>query len=150
MEWGAEYYMQQAPGVISTDVGYIGGHTDHPTYEEVCSHTTGYAEAVRIAFDPSKTTYEDILKLFFEIHDPTQLNHQGPDMGDQYRSEVFFLNDAQKATAQKLIDILKNKGYKVVTKVEKAGTFWKAEDYHQDYYKNNGHKPYCHVYTKRF
>jgi peptide methionine sulfoxide reductase msrA/msrB len=148
--WGVEYYMQQAPGVISTEVGYTGGHVKNPGYREVCSHTTGHAEAVRIVFDPSKTTYEDVLKLFFEIHDPTQLDRQGPDMGDQYRSEVFYQNDAQKATAQKLIDILKGKGLKVVTKLEKADTFWKAEDYHQDYYKNNGKMPYCHIYTKRF
>jgi peptide methionine sulfoxide reductase msrA/msrB len=148
--WGVEYYMQQAPGVISTDVGYIGGHIDHPTYQEVCSHTTEYAEAVRIVFNPSKTTYEKLAKLFFEIHDPTQVNRQGPDIGDQYRSEVFYLNDDQKMTALKLIDILKQKGYKVATLVKPATKFWKAEDYHQDYYKNNGGTPYCHVYTKRF
>ncbi len=148
--WGVEYYMQQQPGVISTDVGYIGGKGDNPTYEEVCSHTTGYAEAVRIIFDPSKTTYEKLARMFFEIHDPTELNRQGPDIGDQYRSEIFYLNISQMLTAQKLIGLLKDKGYKVVTKVIPATKFWPAENYHQDYYKNNGHMPYCHVYTKRF
>ncbi|MBN2213173.1 MAG: bifunctional methionine sulfoxide reductase B/A protein [Bacteroidales bacterium] len=148
--WGVEYYMQQEPGVISTEVGYIGGHKENPTYKEVCSHTTGHAEAIRIVFDPSKTSYEKLARLFFEIHDPTEVNRQGPDIGDQYRSEIFYLDIRQLLTAQKLIGLLKDKGYKVATKVTPAGTFWPAEDYHQDYYRNNGHKPYCHVYTKRF
>ena len=128
----------------------MGGHTDKPTYREVCEHGTGHAEAVEVVFDPSKTTYENVAKLFFEIHDPTQLDHQGPDYGNQYRSEIFYVDDMQKSTAEKLIGILKDKGYKVVTRVEKAGPFWVAEDYHQNYYKTNGHEPYCHMYTKRF
>jgi len=148
--WGVEYYMQKAAGVISTEVGYIGGSGDNPTYEKVCSHTTGYAEAVRIIFDPNKTNYENVIKLFFEIHDPTQLNRQGPDMGDQYRSAVFYLNSEQKGTAEKLIDILKKKGFKVVTQVVPATMFWKAEDYHQNYYAKNDESPYCHIYVKRF
>jgi peptide methionine sulfoxide reductase msrA/msrB len=142
--------MQQAPGVISTEVGYIGGHTDKPTYQDVCSHTTGYAEAVRIIFNPSKTTYENIARLFFEIHDPTQVNRQGPDIGDQYRSEVFYLNGEQKATAEKLIGLLIQKGFKVATKVTMATKFWKAEEYHQNYYAKENGTPYCHVYVKRF
>jgi peptide methionine sulfoxide reductase msrA/msrB len=148
--WGTEYYLQQAKGVISTTVGYTGGHKDNPTYKEVCNTNTGHAEAVQIVFDPTKTTYEELAKLFFEIHDPTEVNRQGPDIGLQYRSAVFYKNDEQKQIAEKLINILKNKGYKVATEVVKASTFWKAEDYHQDYYKNNGHQPYCHIYTKRF
>ncbi len=148
--WGVEYYMQQSPGVISTEVGYIGGHGEKPTYEDVCSHTTGYAEAVTVIFDPRKTTYENVIKLFFEIHDPTQLDHQGPDYGDQYRSAVFYLNDKQKKTVNHLIDILVANGFQVVTKVTPATTFWKAEDYHQGYYKKNNHQPYCHQYVKRF
>ncbi|NWJ49768.1 MAG: bifunctional methionine sulfoxide reductase B/A protein [Bacteroidetes bacterium] len=148
--WGVEYYMQKAPGVISTEVGYIGGHTDHPTYRDVCSHTTGHAEAVKIIFNPKKTTFEAVARLFFEIHDPTQLNQQGPDKGDQYRTEIFYLNDDQKAIAHKLIGLLKDKGYKVVTKVTPATTFWKAEDYHQNYYEKEGAQPYCHVYKKKF
>jgi peptide methionine sulfoxide reductase msrA/msrB len=148
--WGVEYYMQKAPGVISTEVGYIGGHLDHPTYEEVCSHTTGYAEAVRIVFDPEKTQYEDIARLFFEIHDPTQVDRQGPDIGDQYRSSVFYLNDDQRKTAEKLVDILKGKGYRVVTRIIPATRFWRAEEYHQQYYAKENGTPYCHVYVKRF
>ncbi len=148
--WGVEYYMQQSPGVISTDVGYIGGKTDDPTYRQVCSHTTGHAEAVRVIFDPSKTTYEELARLFFDIHDPTQVNRQGPDIGDQYRSEIFYFSQEQKATVEKLIRTLEQKGYKVATKVAPAGHFWKAEDYHQDYYEKNGKTPYCHVYVDRF
>jgi len=148
--WGVEYYMQKEAGVISTEVGYIGGNKENPTYEEVCSHTTGHAEAIRIAFDPSKTSYEKLARLFFEIHDPTQINRQGPDIGDQYRSEIFYLDIQQLLTAQKLIAILKDKGLKVATKVTPASKFWQAENYHQDYYNHKGGTPYCHVYTKRF
>jgi len=148
--WGVEYYMQKADGVISTEAGFIGGHIKNPTYEEVCSHTTGYAEAVRVIFDPSKTNYEKLTKLFFEIHDPTQVDRQGPDVGDQYRSEIFYVNNQQKEITEKLINILKQKGYHVATRVTQATTFWRAEDYHQHYYEKNGHTPYCHVYVKRF
>jgi peptide methionine sulfoxide reductase msrA/msrB len=148
--WGVEYYMQKAPGVISTTVGYMGGHTEHPTYKEVCTGTTGHAETAEIVFDPSKTSYETLARLFFEIHDPTQVNRQGPDVGDQYRSEIFFTDASQKQTIEKLIGLLTEKGFKVATQLAPAGPFWKAEDYHQDYYANNGHTPYCHGYTKRF
>ena len=148
--WGTEYFLQQAPGVVSARVGYMGGHTDHPSYGQVCEHNTGHAETVEVVFDPTKTTYEALAKYFFEIHDPTELDRQGPDVGDQYRSSIFYVNDAQKQTAEKLIGVLEGKGYKVVTQVVKAGPFWEAEKYHQDYYKNNGHTPYCHFYTKRF
>jgi peptide methionine sulfoxide reductase msrA/msrB len=148
--WGVEYYMQQKKGVISVTSGYIGGHKDNPTYEEVCSHTTGHAEAVEIIFDPNQVTYEELARLFFEIHDPTQVDGQGPDIGNQYRSEIFYIDDEQKKIAENLISILKSKGYKVATKVTKATTFWPAEDYHQDYYENKGTLPYCHGYTKRF
>jgi peptide methionine sulfoxide reductase msrA/msrB len=148
--WGVEYYMEQKDGVISVISGYIGGTKDHPTYKEVCTGTTGHAEAVEVIFDPSKVTYEELTRLFFEIHDPTQVNRQGPDIGMQYRSEVFYRNEEQKKIAEDLIAILKNKGYKVATKVTKATTFWPAEDYHQDYYEHKGTLPYCHGYTKRF
>jgi peptide methionine sulfoxide reductase msrA/msrB len=148
--WGVEYYMQKVPGVISTEVGYTGGHLEHPTYEDVCSHTTGYAEAVRIVFDPEKTQYEDIARLFFEIHDPTQVDRQGPDIGDQYRSSIFYLREDQRITAEKLVDILKGKGYKVVTRIVPATKFWRAEEYHQQYYAKENGTPYCHVYVKRF
>jgi peptide methionine sulfoxide reductase msrA/msrB len=148
--WGVEYYFQKAKGVISTQVGYIGGHKDNPTYKEVCSGTTGHVEAMEVTFDPSQTTYEDLTKLFFEIHDFTQTNGQGPDIGEQYLSEIFYLDDKQKETAEKLIKILKDKGFKVATVLRKATTFWKAEDYHQEYYQKNGHEPYCHGWRKVF
>ncbi|MDD3331493.1 MAG: peptide-methionine (S)-S-oxide reductase, partial [Bacteroidales bacterium] len=106
--------------------------------------------AVRVVYDPQLTDYETLAKLFFEIHDPTQLNRQGPDVGLQYRSEIFYLNDAQKQIAEKLIQILKDKGYDVKTKLTQASAFYPAEDYHQDYYQLKGALPYCHVYTKRF
>lgn len=148
--WGVEYYMQKAPGVVSTEVGYIGGKGKNPTYREVSSHTTGYAEAVRVVFDPAKTTFEDIAKLFFEIHDPTQMDRQGPDVGNQYRSAIFYLNTEQKNTAEKLVRILDSKGYKVVTQIVPATKFWKAEEYHQDYYEKEHGTPYCHVYEQKF
>ena len=148
--WGVEYFFQKVEGVISTTVGYMGGHKDNPTYEEVCRGTTGHIETMKVVFDPVKTTYEKLAKLFFEIHDPTQVNRQGPDIGEQYRSEIFYTNYEQKKTAEKLIKTLKDKGYNVATKLSKADKFWEAENYHQDYYKNNGKQPYCHAYTKRF
>ncbi|PXZ45052.1 methionine sulfoxide reductase [Sanguibacteroides justesenii] len=148
--WGVEYFMQKAPGVLTVESGYIGGETDHPTYEDVCRKNTRHAEAVRVVFDASQTTYEALAKLFFEIHDPTQLNRQGPDRGEQYRSEIFYANPQQKEVADKLIERLKTKGYPVVTLVSPATTFWPAEDYHQNYYNRKGSLPYCHGYTKRF
>jgi peptide methionine sulfoxide reductase msrA/msrB len=148
--WGVEYFLQKSPGVISVTSGYTGGHVRNPSYKEVCTGRTGHAEAVRIIYDPDKTTYEKLLRLFLEIHDPTQIGGQGPDLGDQYRSEIFYLNDEQKKIADKNIGILKEKGLKVVTAVTKASEFYEAEDYHQDYYFRNGKIPYCHAYTKRF
>jgi peptide methionine sulfoxide reductase msrA/msrB len=148
--WGVEHLLQEFEGVKSVRSGYMGGHTEKPTYKEVCTGQTGHAETVEVVFDPSKTSYEQIAKAFFEIHDPTQRNRQGPDVGNQYRSAVFYRDDAQKATAEKLIGILKAKGLGVATEVTKAGPFWPAEDYHQDYYERNGSEPYCHIYTKRF
>ncbi len=148
--WGVEYYLEQSPGVISAEDGYIGGHIKNPSYEQVCRHTTGFAEAVMVVFDPSETSFEKLARLFFEIHDPTQLNRQGPDIGDQYSYEIFYRTEEQKEIAQKLIDILKMKGYEVVTRLTPASDFYKAENYHQDHYKNTGETPYCHKYTKRF
>jgi peptide methionine sulfoxide reductase msrA/msrB len=148
--WGTEYYFQKAPGVISTTVGYTGGHVDNPTYKQVCTDRTGHAEAVEVIYDPSKTSYEKLAKLFFETHDFTQLNRQGPDIGRQYRSAIFYLDEKQKDVAVKLIEILKKKGFDVKTEVTPAGKFWPAENYHQDYYKNNGKTPYCHIYRKIF
>lgn len=143
--WGTEYFLQQAPGVISTTVGYIGGRKEQPTYEEVCAGLTGHAEAVVVVYDPAKTTYEALARLYFETHDFTQVNRQGPDIGKQYRTEVFYLTDEQRKVAEGLIEKLSAQGHKVATKVTKATRFWPAEDYHQDYYKNNGETPYCHI-----
>lgn len=148
--WGVEYLIEQQPGVVDAVSGYTGGHKDNPTYREVCSHTTGHIEAVKVTYDPQKTDYETLARFFFEIHDPTQVDRQGPDIGEQYRSVVFYENKAQKEIAQKLITLLKDKGYKVATKLEPATMFWIAEDYHQDYYDKKGTLPYCHAYTKRF
>jgi peptide methionine sulfoxide reductase msrA/msrB len=148
--WGVEHLLQKADGVISVRSGYMNGRTPKPTYKEVCYDNTGHAEAVEVVYDPAQTGYEAIARLFFEIHDPTQVNRQGPDIGDQYRSALFYADDSQKAIAEKLIGLLKSKGLKVATKVEKAGPFWPAEDYHQDYYDHKGTQPYCHGYTKRF
>ncbi len=148
--WGTEYLLEKAEGVVSAKVGYMGGHTTKPTYRDVCEGNTGHAETVAIEFDPSKTTYEKLARLFFEIHDPTQADGQGPDIGDQYRSEIFYTDDSQKQVAEKLIGILKSKGLDVSTQLAKAGPFWEAEKYHQNYYDQNGHRPYCHSYQKRF
>jgi len=148
--WGVEYHMHSIDGVISTEVGYTGGHIEQPTYRDVCTHTTGHAEAVRVVFNTQKTDYEKIARMFFEIHDPTQVNRQGPDIGDQYRSEIFYRNNSQKEIAEKLISILQQKGFKIATRVDPATTFWKAEEYHQQYYEKEGQTPYCHVYIKRF
>jgi peptide methionine sulfoxide reductase msrA/msrB len=148
--WGVEYFLQKAPGVFTVTSGYTGGHVRNPSYKEVTTGRTGHAEAVKIVYDPAKTSYESLLKLFLEIHDPAQVGGQGPDIGEQYRSEIFYQNDQQKQVAEKYINILKGKGMKVATAVTQASEFYVAEAYHQDYYFNNGKLPYCHAYTKRF
>ena len=148
--WGVEYHFQKLDGVISTSVGYTGGHLKYPGYYDVITGTTGHAETTEIVYDPSKVSYEELAKLFFEIHDPTQINRQGSDIGHQYRSAVYYTNEEQKDTVQKLSGILEEKGYDVATEVEPATKFYPAEDYHQDYYKKKGSRPYCHIYIKRF
>ncbi|MDD5011197.1 MAG: bifunctional methionine sulfoxide reductase B/A protein, partial [Phycisphaerae bacterium] len=148
--WGVEHLFKNATGVISVTSGYTGGKAEKPTYEQVCTDKTGHAEAVEVVYDPAKTNYEDLAKLFFEIHDFTQLNRQGPDVGSQYRSGIYYLDDEQKKTAEKLVQILQQKGYDVKTEIKPANTFWPAEEYHQDYYEKTGKTPYCHVYKKIF
>ena len=148
--WGVEYFLQQEPGVLAVVSGYIGGHVKNPSYKEVCTGKTGHAEAVRVVYDPDKTTYEKLVKLFLEIHDPTHVDRQGPDIGPQYRSEIFYINEEQRVMAKKYLDILREKGYKVATALTAASEFYDAEDYHQDYYFVNNKAPYCHGYTKRF
>ena len=148
--WGVEYYMKKIKGVISTEVGYTGGKTENPTYPEVCSGKTGHYEAIEVVFNPGQTSFEEVAKMFFETHDPTQWNHQGPDWGEQYRSAVFYRDEDQKSITEKLIKQLKDKGFNVVTQLIPAKKFWKAEDYHQEYYDHKGTTPYCHGYVKRF
>lgn len=148
--WGVEYYMKKIKGVISTEVGYTGGHKDHPTYKEVCAGNTGHYEAIRIVFDTQQTSFETVAKMFFETHDPSHWNHQGPDWGEQYRSAVFYRNEEHKEITLKLIGLLKQKGIAVVTELKPAAEFWIAENYHQDYYDQKGQKPYCHGYVRRF
>jgi len=143
--WGVEYYLKTAPGVISTTVGYTGGEFNSPTYQQVCTNKTGHAEAVEVVFDPNKTTYEQLAKLFFEIHDFTQLNRQGPDVGTQYRTEVFYADDRQRKVAEDLVIQLKGMGYDVKTQISPLVRFWPAEVYHQDYYEKTGKTPYCHI-----
>lgn len=148
--WGTEYHFMKANGVIETTVGYMGGRTKNPTYKEVCTGETGHAETTEVVFDATKTSYEDMVKLFFETHDFTQVGGQGPDIGDQYRSVIFYVTEDQKRIAEKYIGILTDKGYKVATILESAPEFWKAEDYHQEYYDKKNGSPYCHIYRKIF
>ncbi|MFC1475448.1 bifunctional methionine sulfoxide reductase B/A protein [Candidatus Zixiibacteriota bacterium] len=148
--WGVEHFFGQAEGVVSTRVGYMGGSKENPTYKDVCYTNTGHAEALEVVFDPARTDYETLARLFFEIHDPTQVDRQGPDIGEQYRSAVFYLDEQQKQITEKLIGLLQQKGLKIATELVPAATFWEAEDYHQDYYAKTGKQPYCHGYVKRF
>lgn len=148
--WGVEHLMQQQEGVITVESGYMGGEKENPTYQEVKTSLTGHAEVVRVVYDPTLVDYTTLAKLFLEIHDPTQEGGQGPDLGDQYRSEIFYMDDSQRDIALDLLSQLRAKGYDIKTKVTPASKFYIAEDYHQDYYKNKGTEPYCHSYTKRF
>ena len=144
--WGVQYYFDEVTGVVSTEVGYTGGHTEKPSYEAVCSHTTRHAEATNIEFDPAKVSYETLLRQFFYMHDPTQLNRQGPDVGDSYRSAVFYHDEQQKATTQKIIDELNESEFKgkIVTELSAAGPWWPAEDYHQKFSARTG-RGICHA-----
>ena len=148
--WGVEHYFKLLPGVLKTEVGYCGGNKRNPTYEEVCGGGTGHYEALRVLFDPAIVDYEKVVKYFFEIHDPTQSNGQGPDHGEQYLSVIFYYNDEQKRIAQTLMQKLEQSGYHLATKLLAVRVFWRAEKYHQDYYEKTGKQPYCHRYTKRF
>jgi peptide methionine sulfoxide reductase msrA/msrB len=148
--WGVEHFFENAPGVESAVSGFMGGHVKNPAYREVVTGRTGHAETVEVTYDPSVTDYETLAKLFFEIHDFTQVNRQGPDIGEQYRSVIFYSNEKEKETAEKLINLLQEKGYDVATNLTKAGDFYKAEEYYQDYYAEKGGMPYCHSYKKVF
>jgi len=142
--WGVEYWFQQQPGVLDTTVGYTGGHTQSPTYESMHQHDTGHAEAVEVIYDPVRVSYEQLVKLFFDIHDPTQRDGQGPDIGAQYRPAVFYDSEEQKRIAEELIAQLQARGMSIATQVVRASRFWPAEDYHQDWHLRKGSRPVCH------
>lgn len=150
--WGVEYYFEQLEGVKAAISGYMGGHLNNPSYKEVCTGQTGHLEVVRVDYDSEIVTFEELAELFFEIHDPTQKNGQGPDIGNQYLSAIFYNNQEEKDIAQALIDILKNKGYDIATQLISTHNtpFFEAEEYHQDYYFKHNKQPYCHKYIKRF
>lgn len=143
--WGVESIFQQIDGVIDTTVGYTGGTTESPTYREVCGKNTGHAEAIEIVYDPSKVAYETLLDVFWRAHDPTTLNRQGPDVGSQYRSAVFYYTPEQKAAAEKVkADAQKKWKKPIVTEITAGGVFYSAEEYHQDYFAKKGIKKSCH------
>jgi peptide-methionine (S)-S-oxide reductase len=145
--WGVEDAFRQIKGVTSTAVGYIGGQTKNPTYKQVCSEGTGHAEAVEVEFDPNQVTYRELLAAFFQSHDPTQLNRQGPDYGSQYRSAIFFHDADQEVAAGEAIAALDKSGVfkrPVVTEIVPAPEFYRAEDYHQQYFEKQGIRS-CHI-----
>jgi peptide methionine sulfoxide reductase msrA/msrB len=148
--WGVEHLMRQQAGVLDVISGYMGGQKQDPSYREVCDGHTGHLEAVEVSYDPARVDYETLARLFFEIHDPTQVDGQGPDLGEQYLSAVFVNDEQEREVAEKLIAILRERGLDVATRVLPACKFWKAEEYHQKYYARTGKSPYCHAYTKRF
>jgi peptide methionine sulfoxide reductase msrA/msrB len=148
--WGMEYHFEKVDGVLAVDSGYIGGKIKNPSYKDVSKGTSGHFEAIEVSYDPTKVSYGTLAKLFFEIHDPTQKDGQGPDIGSQYLSAVFTSDKNEKETINKLIMQLKSKGLDISTKILDADTFYKAENYHQDYYKKSAKVPYCHAYVKRF
>lgn len=146
--WCVETIYNQLNGVESAISGYMGGHVDNPTYQQVCNKTTGHAEVVNVTFDTDVVSFQDIVNIFFTVHDPTTLNRQGNDVGPQYRSGIWYHNDEQKRIAQETIKRLDNEGLynnKIVTEVTPASKFWIAEDYHQNYFANNPNQGYCSV-----
>jgi len=150
--WGVEYYFEKLKGVGSAISGYMGGHLENPSYQDICTGTTGHLEVVKVDYDSEIITFRELVKLFFEIHDPTQTNGQGPDIGSQYLSAIFYNNQDEKEVSLELINTLKSKGYNVVTELlsKEKITFFEAESYHQNYYFVHNKTPYCHSYIKRF
>jgi peptide-methionine (S)-S-oxide reductase len=145
--WGVEAAFRRVKGVQATAVGYMGGRTEHPTYEEVCTDRTGHAEAVEVEYDPAQVSFEQLLDVFWDSHDPTQVNRQGPDMGTQYRTAIFAADEAQAQAAQAAKERLEREGgfrRPVATRIEPAPTFWKAEDYHQQYFEKRGLRSFGH------
>lgn len=147
--WGIEYLLRQQNGVLLTETGYMGGIKTYPSYHDVCTGKTKHYEAVRVLYDPSIIDYKSLLMFFFEIHDPSQINGQGPDIGSQYQSAVFYYNEMQQFIAEQLIELLKQTIH-VATKLLPVHPFWPAEEEHQHYYSKTGKEPYCHTYIKRF
>jgi peptide methionine sulfoxide reductase msrA/msrB len=148
--WGVQYHFDKLPGVIQSSVGYCGGNLDNPTYQQVCTKKTGHFESINIIYDTTKISFEKLIRFFFEIHDFTQTNGQGNDVGPQYESVIFYKNQSELETCKEIIVELTEKKYKVATKLLPNQPFWIAETNHQDYYQNNGHSPYCHFYKKIF
>ena len=148
--WGVQHYFQKCKGVLKTLVGFTGGKEESPTYEDVRTHKTSHIEAVLVEYDSTVVSFKDLCKLFFEIHDPGQTDGQGPDKGEQYLSGAFYTSEKQHIAIEELASILRSKGYEVNTRIEAAGKFWIAEQYHQNYYENTGGSPYCHFRTKKF
>lgn len=148
--WGVEYHFENLKGVNSAVSGYMGGHVENPDYHSVCTGNTGHLEIVKVDYDECEISYKELCKLFFEIHDFTQINGQGPDIGSQYLSAIFYEDEAQKRVALELIDNLEDMNFKVATSLHEVAKFYKAEDYHQDYYSKTGKTPYCHAYRKIF
>ena len=148
--WGVEHFLEEMPGVASVESGYTGGTMESPTYQDVIAKNTGHLEVVQVRFDSKRVSFKAVAKRFFEIHDPTQTNGQGPDIGEQYLSAVFYTDAKQKAETEALIAQLSERGYKVATELRSFEKFWPAEDYHQDYYAKSGKQPYCHGRVKRF
>ena len=146
--WGVEYQYAKIPGVLSAESGYAGGKTENPTYEDICAKGTGHAEVIEVTFDPAKVTYRTLVEYFFKMHDPTQVNRQGPDIGDQYRSVIFTHSPEQQKTAEDVkigLTLAKAFSRPIATQIEKAPKFWRAEEYHQKYYQLRRKKPYCHL-----
>ena len=148
--WGVQYQLQRIKGVMDTQVGYIGGKEEHPIYADVKAHRTHHVEAVWVSYDANVISYEELCKVFFEIHDPAQTDGIGPDIGPQYRSEIFYMNEEQKETAEYVIALMREKGYEVNTRLRPSARFWPGEEYHQDYYQKTGEEPYCHIRVKKF
>jgi peptide methionine sulfoxide reductase msrA/msrB len=148
--WGVEYYFKKLPGILKTEVGFAGGQKQYPTYKEVCHGDTGHVEVIRVIYDTSKLNYAAVAKYFFEIHDPTQTDGQGPDLGEQYLSMIFYYDENQKRIANDLIQQLEKKNLHVATRLVPVSPFWVAEDYHQNYYAKVQKAPYCHQYVERF
>lgn len=143
--WGVQYYFDQIPGVIASKVGYTGGSTENPTYEDVCTHTTGHAEAVELEFDESQASYDMLVRHFFRMHDPTQLNRQGPDVGDSYRSAIFYHDDKQKEVAERVqSESQETFPEPIVTQIVPTSVFYEAEDYHQKFAERTG-RGMCHI-----